>query len=190
VDAATELAPFVTTPMHVVTAMLDLAGVAKDDVVYDLGSGDGRIVITAAREYGARAVGFEIDPALVEESRQSAREAGVDHLVEIRQQDVMKADFSDATVVTVYLFPDANLLLKPILQSQLRPGARVVSSQFDMGDWEPNGTVDIVVPANGSALSDAEFDEGDELPELEPVYHTIYFWRITQNGQTLKKPPQ
>lgn len=178
VDNAPELAPFVTTPMHIVRGMLDLAKVRRDDVLYDLGSGDGRIVITAAKEYGARAVGFEIDPALVEESRQSAREARVEHLVEIRQQDIMKADFSGATVVTVYLFPAANLLLKPILRGQLKPGARVVSSQFDMGDWEPDGSIDILANANDSGRGDPGFDEGDELPDVEPEYYTIYLWHI------------
>ena len=116
-----KLAPSVSTPMKVVERMLSLAGVQSDDVVYDLGSGDGRIVITAAKKYGARAVGFEIDPRLVDESRNSVRRAGVQDLVEIRQQDILQADLSGATVVTLYLFPEANRLLRPRLWSQLKP---------------------------------------------------------------------
>jgi hypothetical protein len=131
------LAPYVVTSQEIVDEMLRLAGVGKDDVIYDLGSGDGRIVITAARVYGARGIGFELDPALVRQSNQNARNAGVSHLVEFRQQDVLTVDLSPATVVTVYLSRDANLLLRPRLQTQLQPGARVVSHEFDMGDWRP-----------------------------------------------------
>lgn len=131
------LAPYVVTSQEIVDEMLRLAGVGKDDVIYDLGSGDGRIVITAARVYGARGIGFELDPALVRQSNQNARNARVSHLVEFRQQDVLTVDLSPATVVTVYLSRDANLLLRPRLQTQLQPGARVVSHEFDMGDWRP-----------------------------------------------------
>ncbi len=107
--------------------MLRLASVGKDDVVYDLGSGDGRIVIMAAERYGAKGVGFELDPDLVRRSNENARRAGVAHLVEFRQQDAMTADLSPATVVTIYLGREANLRFRPALQSQLRPGAVVVS---------------------------------------------------------------
>ena len=131
------LAPYVVTSQEIVDEMLRLAGVGKDDVVYDLGSGDGRIVITAARVYGAKGIGFELDPALVRQSNQNARNARVSHLVEFRQQDVLTVDLSPATVVTVYLSREANLLLRPRLQTQLHPGARVVSHEFDMGDWRP-----------------------------------------------------
>jgi len=131
------LAPYVVTSQEIVDEMLRLAGVGKDDVVYDLGSGDGRIVITAARVYGAKGIGFELDPALVRQSNQNARNAGVSHLVEFRQQDVLTVDLSPATVVTVYLSREANILLRPRLQAQLQPGARVVSHEFDMGDWRP-----------------------------------------------------
>jgi len=131
------LAPYVVTSQEIVDEMLRLAGVGKDDVVYDLGSGDGRIVITAARVYGAKGIGFELDPALVRQSNQNARNARVSHLVEFRQQDVLTVDLSPATVVTVYLSREANLLLRPRLQTQLQPGARVVSHEFDMGDWRP-----------------------------------------------------
>jgi len=132
------LAPYVVTPQDVVDEMFRLAGVGKDDVLYDLGSGDGRIVISAARIYGTRGIGFELDPALVRRSTDDARRAGVSHLVEFRQQDVMNVDCSPATVVTMYLSREANLLLRPRLRAQLRPGARVVSHAFDMGDWQPD----------------------------------------------------
>jgi SAM-dependent methyltransferase len=137
------LAPFVATPQEVVDQMLQMAEVRKDDMVYDLGSGDGRIVITAARRYGARGIGFEIDPDLVRRSRENARHAGVAHLVEFYAKDVLTVDLSPATVVTLYLFREANLLLRPRIQSQLRPGSRVVSHDFDMGDWQPDATLQV-----------------------------------------------
>lgn len=117
--------------------MIELAGVKKGDVVYDMGSGDGRIVIAAAKK-GARAVGFEIDGDLVKESRENIRKAGVQNLAEIRQQDILTVNFSQASVVTMYLLPDVNLKLKPNLLKQLKPGSRVVSHSFDMGDWKPD----------------------------------------------------
>jgi precorrin-6B methylase 2 len=134
-----KIVPFVPTPQEVVDKMIDLAGVKKGDMVYDLGSGDGRIVITAAKK-GARAVGFEIDGDLVKESRENIRKAGVQKLAEIRQQDILTVDLSQASVVTMYLLPDVNLKLKPNLLSQLKPGSRVVSHAFDMGDWKPDKT--------------------------------------------------
>lgn len=132
------LAPYVVTSPDVVEEALRLAGVGKDDLVYDLGSGDGRIVIAAARQYGARGVGFELEPDLVRRAEENARLAGVSHLVQFRQQDVLTVDLSPATVVTVYLSPEANLMLRPHMQKQLRPGARVVSYEFNMGDWLPD----------------------------------------------------
>jgi len=117
------LAPFVASPEMIAEEMLRLATVGKDDVVYDLGSGDGRIVLAAARLYGARGVGFELDADLVRRSTESARRAGVADRVEFRQQDVLTVDVSPATVVTIYLSREANLKLRPALQSQLRPGA-------------------------------------------------------------------
>ncbi len=131
------LAPYVVTPQETVDEMLRLAEVGPDDVLYDLGSGDGRIVITAARIYGARGVGFELDPDLVRRAFDNAHNAGVSHLVDFRQQDVLTVDLSPATVVTVYLSREANLLLRPRLVAQLRPGSRVVAHEFDMGDWQP-----------------------------------------------------
>jgi Ribosomal protein L11 methylase len=130
-----KIVPFVPSPQEVVDKMVELASVKKGDVVYDMGSGDGRIVIAAAKK-GARAVGFEIDGDLVKESRENIRKAGVQNLAEIRQQDILTVDFSPASVVTMYLLPDVNLKLKPNLLSQLKPGSRVVSHSFDMGDWK------------------------------------------------------
>jgi len=134
-----KIVPFVPTPQEVVDKMIELAGVKKGDTVYDLGSGDGRIVITAAKK-GGRAVGFEIDGDLVKESRENIRKAGVQNLAEIRQQDILTVDLSPASVVTMYLLPDVNLKLKPNLLSQLKPGSRVVSHAFDMADWKPDKT--------------------------------------------------
>lgn len=131
-------APFVVTPPDVVQEMLKLAEVRPDDVVYDLGSGDGRIVITAAREYSARGIGFELESDLVRRARDDARRAGVGDLVEFHVQDVLTVDLTGATVVTIYLSREANLKLRPRLLAQLRPGSRVISHEFDMGDWQPS----------------------------------------------------
>lgn len=133
-------APFVPTPHEVVAEMLDFAGVTGDDVVYDLGSGDGRIVIAAARDRGARAVGIEIDPELVARSRRSAAEAGVSDRVEFREQDFFEANVRDATVVMLYLLPNVNRRLRPLLLEQLPAGARIVAHDFDMVDWPPHET--------------------------------------------------
>jgi SAM-dependent methyltransferase len=132
-----KIVPFVPSPQEVVDKMIELGGVKTGDVVYDLGSGDGRIVITAAKK-GAKAVGFEIDGDLVKQSRENIRSAGVQDSAEIRQQDILTVDLSQASVVTMYLLPDVNLKLKPNLLSQLKPGSRVVSHSFDMGDWKPD----------------------------------------------------
>lgn len=125
------------TPMPVVRAMLEIAAVGAQDVVYDLGSGDGRIPITAAKEFGARGVGIEIDPVLVERARANARDAGVEDKVEFRLGDMYAADLRPATVVTLFLHPQPNLKLRPILLAQLEPGSRIVSYMWDMGDWKP-----------------------------------------------------
>ena len=125
------------TPMPVVRAMLTLANVGPSDVVYDLGSGDGRMVITAAQEFGARGVGVEIDPALVARAQANARAAGVDHRVEFRHGDMYEADVSTATVVTLFLHPEPNLKLRPKLRKELRHGSRIVSYVWNMGDWTP-----------------------------------------------------
>jgi len=133
--------PYVQTPSDVVTAMLRLANVSATDVVYDLGSGDGRLVIAAARDFGARGVGVEIDPGLVAQSTESARRAGVADRVAFRAGDLFQTDLSDATVVTLYLSPEINQRLRPKLLRELRPGARIVSHDFDMGDWVPSQTI-------------------------------------------------
>ncbi len=134
-DAA-DLAPFVPTPMAVVEKMLELVAVTKDDVVYDLGCGDGRIVVTAAKKYGARGVGIDLDPQRIAESKSRAKQEGVTKLVRFEQQDVMKADFSAATVVTLYLLPESNEMLRPLLEKQLKPGVRVVSHNYEIPGWE------------------------------------------------------
>ena len=134
------LAPFVPTPYDVVNRMLTLAGVTQDDVVYDLGCGDGRIVITAAERFGARGVGVDIDPQRIAESNANAERAGVQHLVRFIEQDALAVDVSEATVVTLYLLSSSNAKLRPILTRQLQPGARIVSHAFSMGDWEPDVT--------------------------------------------------
>lgn len=137
VTSQESLAPFVPTPQDVVDRMLALAEVTSKDTVYDLGCGDGRIVITAARKYGAHGMGFDIDPQRIKESTENARTAGVGNLVSFKQQDVMTVDVSPATVVTLYLLTASNLKLRPLLTRELKPGARIVSHMFSMGDWEP-----------------------------------------------------
>lgn len=131
-----DLAPFVPTPMVVVEKMLELGQVDTNDLLYDLGCGDGRIVIAAARKFGTRGVGIDIDPERIAESRKAAREAGVEPLVEFRQQDVLRAEFSAATVVTLYLLPESNALLRPLLEQQLKPGTLVVSHNYSILGWE------------------------------------------------------
>lgn len=145
---APNLAPFVPTPEEVVERMLKLAGVGKNDVVYDLGCGDGRIVVTAAKKYGARGVGVDIDPQRIAESVANAKAAGVSDRVTFTLQDALKTDVSDATVVTLYLLSSSNLKLRPILTTQLKPGARVVAHAFSMGDWTPE-TVDTFADSAG-----------------------------------------
>ncbi len=152
------LAPYAATPDDVVARMLALAQVTRTDVVYDLGSGDGRIPIAAARRYGARGVGIEIDPKLVREARENAKAAGVGDLVEFRLQDARDADLTEATVVTLYMLASGNAKLRPVLTRQLRPGARIVSHAFSMGSGWPAEKVEHFT----SAL-------GDEV--------TLYLWR-------------
>jgi len=147
---------FVPTPQEVVDAMLKLAKVGPNDVVYDLGSGDGRIPITAAKRFGTRGVGVDIDPARVTEARANAVKAGVADKVKFMQQDLFETDIKEATVVTLYLLPDVNLRLRPKLLADLRPGTRVVSHNYDMGDWKPLQTITLKVPEE----------------------HTIYYWVV------------
>jgi SAM-dependent methyltransferase len=131
-----DLAPFVSTPMIIVEKMLEMARVDKNDIVFDLGCGDGRIVITAAKKHGARGVGIDIDSRRIEESTAGAREAGVEHLVEFRLEDAMKADISKATVVTLYLLTKSNELLRPVLEKNLKAGVFVVSHNYSIPGWE------------------------------------------------------
>jgi SAM-dependent methyltransferase len=157
--------PFVPTPMTVVDAMLDMAQVTKDDLVYDLGCGDGRIVIRAAQRFGARGVGVDLNPQRITEARAAAKKAGpaVEKLVRFEVGDVFKFDFSPATVVTMYLLPSVNLKLRPRIFKELKPGTRIVSHDFDMGDWEPQAKRD---------LSNA----------------TVYFWTVPATVPTNLKP--
>lgn len=143
---------FVPTREPVIEAMLDTAGVGPNDIVYDLGCGDGRIVVAAAKR-GARAVGIDIDPQRITEARQRAADEGVTDKVTFLEQDLFQSDIREATVVTLYLLPSLNVKLRPMLMEQLRPGTRIVSHDFDMGDWKPEKTVE----ADGK---------------------TVYFWTI------------
>lgn len=150
---------YVPTPHETVEAMMALAGVGPDDVVYDLGSGDGRIPITAARRFGARGVGIDISPQRIAEANANARAAGVTKLVRFRREDLFETDLREATVVTLYLLPELNERLKPRLLA-LRPGTRIVSHVWDMGDWKPEKAVDVA--------------EGFQ----------IYLWRVPEPSQT------
>ena len=134
---------YVPTPQPVVDAMLKLANVRKGDVLYDLGSGDGRIPITAAKGFGVRAVGIDIDPERIAEANENAKTAGVTNLVSFRNADLFTSDFSEATVVTLYLLDTLNLKLRPKLLRELKPGTRIVSHAFSMGDWEPQQTQEV-----------------------------------------------
>jgi cyclopropane fatty-acyl-phospholipid synthase-like methyltransferase len=134
---------FVPTPQEVVDAMLEVAKVTKNDVVYDLGSGDGRIPITAAKKYGARGVGIDIDPQRIKEANANAEAAAVTDKVKFLNQDLFTTDISQASVVTLYLLPSLNLKLMPKLKAELKPGTRIVSHAFDMGDWKPEQTLNV-----------------------------------------------
>lgn len=130
--------PFVPTPLAVVDRMLEMARIRTGDVIYDLGSGDGRIVIQAAKRYGVKGVGIEIDSDLVRKAEDNAKKEKVDHLVEFRVQDALTVDVSPATVVTLYMLPEFNVKLRPILERQLKPGSRVVSHDFEIQGWVPD----------------------------------------------------
>lgn len=144
--AALEEVPYVQTPDKVVQAMLDIAGVRSGDTLIDLGSGDGRIVIAAAKQHATRGLGVEIDPRLVELSREAARRAGVADRAVFIAQDLFRTDLRPASVLTMYLLPDVNLALRPRILAELKPGTRVVSHDWDMGDWAPDARVTLEVP--------------------------------------------
>lgn len=149
--------PYVPTDEKVVAVMLDVAKVGKNDVLYDLGSGDGRIPITAAKRFGTRGVGVDIDPDRIKEANENAQKAGVTDKVKFLQQDLFDTEIKDATVVTLYLLPAINMKLRPKLLKELKPGTRVVSHNYDMGDWKPEKTIEVKLPA------------GD---------HTVYYWVV------------
>ncbi|HWP34375.1 MAG TPA: methyltransferase domain-containing protein, partial [Thermodesulfobacteriota bacterium] len=187
--------PYVSTPQPVVEKMLEMARVTKDDVVYDLGSGDGRIVITAAKKYGARGVGVDIDPERIRESNENARKAGVEHLVRFVQQNLFDTDLREATVVTMYLLQAVNLRLRPRLLAQLDPGDRIVSHAFDLGDWRPDRTAEVetgdgrrvyvyawVVPANVGGDWELTFRDGDAERRLRLAFEQR-FQRVRGQAQ-------
>jgi SAM-dependent methyltransferase len=167
--------PYVPTPDKVVAEMLQMADVGKDDVLYDLGCGDGRIVITAAKELGCRGVGIDIDPQRIEESQKNAIQARVSGRVEFLQMDLFEADINQATVVTLYLLSKVNLRLRPKLLRELKPGTRVVSHDFSMGAWEPDNSTVVqekfeYIPFHDSRLVDDYWNK-----------HTVYYWIIPAN---------
>ncbi|MBA3597540.1 MAG: class I SAM-dependent methyltransferase [Methylibium sp.] len=150
--------PFVPTPEDVVAAMLKHAKVTSKDVIYDLGSGDGRIVISAVKQSGAKGVGVDIDPQRIKEANENAKAAGVTDRVKFIQQSFFDTDISDATVVTLYLLPDINMKLRPKLLKELKPGTRIVSHNYHMGDWKPQAQETI-------------------------GHHTVYFWVVPEGGK-------
>lgn len=150
--------PYVPTPTTVVDEMLKMAAVKKDDVLYDLGSGDGRIPITAAKRFGTRGVGIDLDPVRVEEANKNAEDEKVTDKVRFIQGDIFKEDFSEATVVSLYLLPDVNMKLRPTLE-KMKPGTRIVSHNYDMGDWQPEETKKVTVGGTD---------------------HYVYLWRVPE----------
>jgi len=154
--------PYVPTPHEVVAKMLEMAEVGSEDVLYDLGSGDGRIVIAAVRDHGAkRGVGIDINPERIAEANENAREANVTDRVTFREGNIFEEDFSEATVITLYLLPVVNLRLRPRLLNEVSPGTRIVSHAFDMGEWEPDQHEVVKGEYRGS--------------------YNVYFWRIPAN---------
>lgn len=156
-----QLAPFDPTPHEVVDRMLAMVGIKPGDLLYDLGSGDGRVLIAAARKYQIKAVGFEVDAGLAKLAREKIKQENLEQLVEVRHQDFVTADLSSASIVTVYLSHDGNQALKPILLRQLQPGARIVSYTFDMGEWPPK-------------ITELYRDGAGDV-------HTLYYWEIPQS---------
>jgi cyclopropane fatty-acyl-phospholipid synthase-like methyltransferase len=158
--------PFVPTPIEVVDRMLELAEVKNGDVVYDLGSGDGRIIIRAAKKYGARGIGIEMDRTLIDKARKSAQAEGVSHLVEFRVEDALKTDISPATVVTLYMLPWFNEAMKPNFQKYLKPGSRIVAHDFGIEGW---------TPAKTEKLPEIEYRSGGYKHQ-----HILYLWKLDE----------
>jgi SAM-dependent methyltransferase len=144
--------PYWPSPPHVVAEMLQIAKVGPKDLVYDLGCGDGRIVIAAVRDHGARGVCIDIDPERIREAQQNAKAEGVDDRIEFRTQDLFEADLTGATVVTLYLWPEVNVRLRPKLQRELKPGTRTISYMHDMGDWKPDRTITVIDDGKQSSV--------------------------------------
>ncbi len=159
--------PYVPSTEEAVKIMLKLAGVKAGDVVYDLGCGDGRIVVAAAKLYGARGVGIDINPERIAEARENARKAGVENLVRFEENDLFEANIKDATVVTLFLLPNINIRLMPKLLKDLKPGTRIVSNTFDMGDWK----------AEKEATAENTDDEDSYLS------HKFYLWTVPEKKQ-------
>jgi cyclopropane fatty-acyl-phospholipid synthase-like methyltransferase len=160
---AQETIPFVPSPMYVVNKMIEAAEVKKGDILYDMGSGDGRIVIEAAKRFGVKGVGIDLNPELVAKARENAEKEGVSHLVEFRAQDGLTVDISEATVVTLYMFKWFNNALKPKLQ-KLKPGSRVVAHDFDIDDWKPTRIENVTRPP----------DDTSDYAESR----TLYIWKV------------
>jgi SAM-dependent methyltransferase len=158
--------PYVPTTEAAVKAMLKLAEVKRTDIVYDLGCGDGRIVIAAAKEYGAHGVGIDINPARIQEAKENAEKAGVANLVRFEEKDLFDADIHEATVVTLFLLNSVNVKLRPKLLKDLKPGTRVVSNTFGMGDWKPDKELRVGDPVEGFSLS-----------------HKLFLWTIPQRNE-------
>jgi len=150
--------PYVPTPQNVVEAMLELGGIQSSDIVYDLGCGDGRIVVTAAQKFKARGTGIDINPVRIKEAQENARKNGVTDRVRFLEQNLFDADVHEASLVTLYLLPDVNMRLRPILLKQLKTGTRIVSHAFDMGDWKPD-------------------------KEIKLDGRTLYLWNVTDGAK-------
>ncbi|HEX2933011.1 MAG TPA: methyltransferase domain-containing protein [Candidatus Binatia bacterium] len=157
-----ETIPFVPSPMHVVTKMLEVAEIKKGDILYDMGSGDGRVVIEAAKRYGIRGVGVDLNAELVAKARENAEKEGVSQLVEFRAQDGLTVDISEATVVTLYMFKWFNNALRPKLQ-KLKAGSRVIAHDFDIDDWKPTRIEYVKPPEDGSDYAESR---------------TLYIWKV------------
>lgn len=158
--------PYVPTTEEAVKAMLKLADVKSTDIVYDLGCGDGRIVIAAAKEYGAHGVGIDINPERIQEAKENAKKAGVENLVRFEERDLFDADIHEATVVTLFLLNSVNLKLRPKLLRDLKPGTRIVSNTFHMDDWKPDKEQTVGDPVEGFSLS-----------------HKLFLWIVPQRNQ-------